>query len=64
MKPLWKMTKKEIQELINTTNDGDLIDEAYDELDRREEDERNRDHTEEDEQDAFQTRYDNWRNEY
>lgn len=63
-----RMTKAELEAFINSFDhehgDEDQLDAAYDELDRRREEADLRDTREEDEQAAFDDRYQAWRNEY
>lgn len=59
-----RMTKAELVALLDTTDDGDLRDSIYDELDRRAHEHELRDTTEEDATAAWNDRYEMWRNEY
>lgn len=66
MKPLNRMTNDELLDVINNAGElGDeIIDEAYDELERRERAEELRDWDEQDRRAAQEERIDLWRREY
>ena len=64
MKQIYQMTNDELHELLHNSDDAGDIDEAFAELERRQEAEQLRDYTEDDYYAAKSDLYEMWRNEY